>query len=149
MCKSVVNFGFSIKRCIKILTYACAFRDSRFVFLQDSLEPSMVPFEKSHSFSWFDDQMCMTSTIAEHGICFYAKEIAVVGSNFGSVNRMDLVSEMLASSTNTMALGKFVSLDMRIESSEMGPLKSVSSVKRYRILGLMLTQIIHLLNILH
>ena len=123
-----------------------------FVFLQDSLEPSMVPFEKSHSFSWFDDQMCMTSTIAQHGICFYAKEIAVVGSNVGSVNRMDLVSEMLTSSTNTMALGKLISQDMRIESSEMGPLKSVSSVKRYRILGLIvvvLTQIIHILNILH
>ncbi|XP_057490564.1 uncharacterized protein LOC130776382 [Actinidia eriantha] len=97
--------------------------------IRDSLEPSTVPFEKSHSFSWFDDQVCMTSTIAQHGICFYAKEIAVVGSNVGSVNRMDLVSEMLASSTNTMALGKLISQDTRIEISEMGPLKSVSSVK--------------------
>ncbi|GFY85345.1 P-loop containing nucleoside triphosphate hydrolases superfamily protein [Actinidia rufa] len=101
--------------------------------IRDSLEPSMVPFEKSHSFSWFDDQVCMTSTIAQHGICFYAKEIAVVGSNVGSVNRMDLVSEMLTSSTNTMALGKLISQDTRIESSEMGPLKSVSSVKRVRV----------------
>ena len=69
------------------------------VFLQDSLEPSMVPFEKSHSFSWFDDQVCMTFIIAQHGICFNAKEIAVV-------NRVDLVSEMLASSNKYNGIGE-------------------------------------------
>ncbi|KAL6962143.1 hypothetical protein U1Q18_037097 [Sarracenia purpurea var. burkii] len=95
----------------------------------DSLGPSMVPSEKSHSFIWYDDQMWMTSTIAEHGICFYAKEIAAAELNKCYVNRMDLSLEMLASSTSTMALGKLVSQDTRIKSSEMGPLKSVISVR--------------------
>ncbi|KAL7246280.1 hypothetical protein ACSBR2_001409 [Camellia fascicularis] len=95
----------------------------------DSLDPSMVPSEKSHSFSWYDDQLWMASTIAQHGFCFYAKEIVAVGSNSSSVNRMDLALEMLASSTNTTALGKLVRRDRRIDNSEMGQLKSVISTK--------------------
>ncbi|CAL5384961.1 unnamed protein product [Camellia sinensis] len=95
----------------------------------DSLDPSMVPSEKSHSFSWYDDQLWMASTIAQHGFCFYAKEIVAVGSNGSSVNRMDLALEMLASSTNTTALGKLVRRDRRIDNSEMGRLKSVISTK--------------------
>ncbi|KAA8546400.1 hypothetical protein F0562_002861 [Nyssa sinensis] len=88
----------------------------------DSLEPSMVPCEKSNAFSWYDDQLQMISTIAQHGICFYANEIAAVGSKMGSSSRVDLAWEMLASSTDTMALGKLLSQDRRtIRSLEMEP----------------------------
>ncbi|KAF7141866.1 hypothetical protein RHSIM_Rhsim06G0104600 [Rhododendron simsii] len=95
----------------------------------DSLEPSMVPHEKTHSFSWYDDQLWMTSTITQHGICFYSKEIAAIGSCNGFVNKMDLASEMLASSSNTTALAKLVSQDMGIENSQMGSVESVSFVQ--------------------
>uniref|UniRef100_A0A5B7B8E5 AAA+ ATPase domain-containing protein n=1 Tax=Davidia involucrata TaxID=16924 RepID=A0A5B7B8E5_DAVIN len=97
----------------------------------DYLEPAMVPCEKSHAFSWHDDQLQMTSTIAQHGICFYANEIDTVGSKMGSSSRVDLAWEMLASSTNTMALGKLVSQDRRtIRSLETeSPPKSGDSLK--------------------
>ncbi|CAK8570335.1 unnamed protein product [Lathyrus sativus] len=57
------------------------------------------------TFSWYDEQMMM-STVAEHGFCFYAKRIVDAGSKFGFENRVDVASEMLASTTNIMALGK-------------------------------------------
>ncbi|KAA8538484.1 hypothetical protein F0562_028145 [Nyssa sinensis] len=99
--------------------------------ISDSLEPSMVPCEISHSFSWYDDQMQMTSTIAQHGICFYANEAAAIGSKMGFLSGVDLAWEMLASSTKTMALGKLVSQDRRkIRSLEMEPPpKSGTSLK--------------------
>ncbi|XP_052201020.1 uncharacterized protein LOC127807329 isoform X2 [Diospyros lotus] len=96
----------------------------------DSLEPSMIPSERSHSFRWYDDQLWMSSTIAQHGICFYAKQIAAAGLNNGCVSRMDLASEMLACSSSTMALGKLVGQERRIESSDMRPLRSIISIKR-------------------
>lgn len=96
----------------------------------DNTEPSMTPSEKSHSFSWYDDHMSMTSTIAQHGICCYTKEIASVRPDNSSVNVTDLAWEMLASSTSTMALGNLVNRDMEIKSSEMATSKSVFSLKR-------------------
>ncbi|TKY56162.1 hypothetical protein E2542_SST20603 [Spatholobus suberectus] len=48
----------------------------------------------------------MMSTVAVHGFCFYAKHISDVGSKFGCKNEVDLTSEMLACTTNVMALGK-------------------------------------------
>ncbi|XP_061341920.1 uncharacterized protein LOC133288219 isoform X2 [Gastrolobium bilobum] len=57
------------------------------------------------TFSWYDEQMMM-STVAVHGFCFYAKHISEVGSKLGCENRVDVTSEMLASTTNIMALGK-------------------------------------------
>lgn len=78
----------------------------------------------------------MASTIAQHGMCFYSKEIAAVVSRSGSVSKMDLASEMLASSRNTMALGKLVGQDMGIENSRMGSVNSVSHIPRYRIVAL-------------
>lgn len=55
--------------------------------------------------NWYNEETMM-STVAVHGFCFYAKHIADVGSKLGCANRIDLTSEMLASTTNTMALGK-------------------------------------------
>lgn len=57
------------------------------------------------TFSWYDEQMMM-STVAAHGFCFYAKHIAEAGPKLGFEDRVDITSEMLASTTNIMALGK-------------------------------------------
>ncbi|XP_041009916.1 uncharacterized protein LOC121254019 [Juglans microcarpa x Juglans regia] len=81
--------------------------------LLDSLEPSTVPPEGSDAFSWCDEQIQMTSSIAQHGFCFYAKDIAAVGSKMVSESSANLPSEMLASTTDMMALGKLIGQDMR------------------------------------
>lgn len=101
------------------------------------MEPSEVPSEGSDAFSWCDEQIQMTSTIAQHGFCFYAKDIAALGSKIACESSVDLPSEMLASTTNMMALGKLIGHDMRTtrtlhasRSLEMSPPKSDLS-KRY------------------
>ncbi|KAL8133734.1 hypothetical protein AgCh_008972 [Apium graveolens] len=87
----------------------------------DYLEPSMFPCETSHSLSWYDDQLKMASTISEHGMCLYAKNLDAASTNMVSAGRVDLAWEMLASSTYTMALGKLVSQDMKkIQNLEVG-----------------------------
>lgn len=91
------------------LRYNCHPLDS------DSLDLSTVPCgEESHAFSWYDEQLQMASTIAQHGFCFYSKYIAAAGSILGSDYTVDLASEMLASTTNTMALGKLTRPEMRM-----------------------------------
>nr|GLL44461.1 uncharacterized protein LOC109177240 [Ipomoea trifida] len=97
----------------------------------DSLEPSMTPCDKLQSYSWPDDQLHMSSIIAQHGICHFAKEIANLEFDNVSVNQLDLASEMLASSDSTMALGKRVGLDRReICTTELRPPKNSYSSKR-------------------
>ncbi|XP_060214329.1 uncharacterized protein LOC132641368 isoform X2 [Lycium barbarum] len=76
--------------------------------LYDSLEPSMIPMEESRSYSWHDDQLQISSIIAQHGVCFFANEIASLGPSTSSVYQVDLAWEMLASTNSTMALGKMV-----------------------------------------
>lgn len=78
--------------------------------MSDSEEPSMISLEQSDSYSWCDERLLLASTIAQHGFCFYAKGISSVGSNVGCVRRvdMDIASEMLANTTNMMALGKLI-----------------------------------------
>ncbi|GAU30891.1 hypothetical protein TSUD_15770 [Trifolium subterraneum] len=68
------------------------------------MEPPTFLSDES-TFSWYDEQMMM-STIAVHGFCFYAKHIVDVGSKLAFANRVDITSEMLASTINIMALGK-------------------------------------------
>ncbi|XP_012570633.1 uncharacterized protein [Cicer arietinum] len=68
------------------------------------MEPPLFLSDEA-TFSWYDEQMMM-STVAAHGFCFYAKHIVDVGSKLGFENRVDTTSEMLASTTNIMALGK-------------------------------------------
>ncbi|KAK1384333.1 AAA domain-containing protein [Heracleum sosnowskyi] len=90
----------------------------------DYLEPSMVLCEESHSLSWHDDHLKMVSTMSEHGMCLYAKDIDAACTDMFSAGRVDLTWEMLASSTSTMALGKLVNWDSRrIQNLEMGPPK--------------------------
>ncbi|CDP18333.1 unnamed protein product [Coffea canephora] len=100
----------------------------------DSLEPSLSPCEESQLGSWYDDHLHMSSIMAQHGMCFYAKESLAVGSNRDSVDRVDLAWEMLSSSTNAMALGRLLSVDRKLtggteERSEM----SRCSFRRYKI----------------
>ncbi|MED6136964.1 hypothetical protein PIB30_060643 [Stylosanthes scabra] len=66
------------------------------------------------TFSWYDEQAMMT-TVAVHGFCFYAKCISDVGSifSFEPKNNTDIISEMLASTTNLMTLGKLSRQDPR------------------------------------
>ncbi|XP_073225488.1 uncharacterized protein [Cicer arietinum] len=70
----------------------------------DILGPQMFASNEATS-NWYNEETMM-STVAVHGFCFYAKQIADVGSKLGCTNWIDLTSEMLASTTNTMALGK-------------------------------------------
>ncbi|XP_075650549.1 uncharacterized protein LOC142621123 isoform X2 [Castanea sativa] len=95
----------------------------------DSLEPSLDPSEGSDAFSWCDEQIQMTSTIAQHGFCFYAKDIAAVGSKMGCESSVDIASEMLGSTTHTMALGKLIGQEMRTSSTLFGASSEMSSPK--------------------
>ncbi|KAK1416701.1 hypothetical protein QVD17_25817 [Tagetes erecta] len=70
----------------------------------DNLKPSMISYEKSHSYSWHDDQLQMASTFAQHGFCVFAKKSFTSGSH----DKMNLAWEMLAASTNAISLGKLI-----------------------------------------
>jgi len=74
------------------------------------MEPSTSLSNEAAS-NGYCEQMIM-STVAEHGFCFYAKLIADEGSKLGSANCVDITSEMLTSSTDTMALGKLSRQDL-------------------------------------
>ncbi|XP_073124671.1 uncharacterized protein [Henckelia pumila] len=82
--------------------------------LYDSLRPSMSPCEKTHSYSFHDDQLDMSSVLAQHGMCFYTKEIASLGSITGSAISLDLNTEMLSSSVSSIALGKMANLERKM-----------------------------------
>ena len=78
--------------------------------VQDVMEPAMSLSDEATS-SWYDEQIMM-STVAVNGFCFYAKRVADEGSKLGFESRVDLTSEMLASTTNVMTLGKLSRLDL-------------------------------------
>ncbi|XP_022880794.1 uncharacterized protein LOC111398071 [Olea europaea var. sylvestris] len=100
------------------------------VSLCDFLEPSMISCEKSYSYSSCDDQLQMSSVLAQHGMCYYAKEAAALGSKIGSISSVDLASEMLESSANTMALGKLVChCERKIEKLKMKPPESCNLLR--------------------
>ncbi|XP_052732608.1 uncharacterized protein LOC108330450 isoform X3 [Vigna angularis] len=75
----------------------------------DRMEPSMFLSYEAASHDYCEQMM---STVAEHGFCFYAKLIADEGSKLGCANCADITSEMLASSTDIMALGKLSRQDL-------------------------------------
>ncbi|KAK6938416.1 hypothetical protein RJ641_031924 [Dillenia turbinata] len=96
----------------------------------DSLRPSMVPRENLHVFNWQDEQLQMTSRIAEHGFCYFAKEIAALGSKMHSSERNCCLgikncclaavgSEMLASTSSIIGLGKLVREDRGTSDSSI------------------------------
>ncbi|XP_022140030.1 uncharacterized protein LOC111010770 isoform X2 [Momordica charantia] len=81
-----------------------------------SERPSFVS-EESDSLCWGGQQLQMASTISQHGFCFFASDIATTSSSVGLDSRLDIVSEMLASATNTAALGKLMRRNMMESSS--------------------------------
>ena len=90
----------------------------------------------------------MASTIAQHGFCFYSKYIAAAGSNLGSDYMVDLASEMLASTTNTMALGKLTRPEMRMnwisrKVVQMELPESDISLRRYTLNSLLVLRLMH------
>ncbi|KAE9587188.1 putative checkpoint protein Rad17/Rad24 [Lupinus albus] len=78
--------------------------------LCDIMESPMFLSDEVTS-SGYDEQMMM-STFAEHGFCFYAKQIADMRLKLDHENKFDLTSEMLASTANVMALGKLSRQDL-------------------------------------
>ncbi|KAJ0514515.1 putative checkpoint protein Rad17/Rad24 [Helianthus annuus] len=94
----------------------------------DNLKPSMISYEKSHSYSWHDDQLQMASAFAQHGFCVFAKRSFASGSS----DKMDLAWEMLAASTNVVSLGKFINRkNSLIKSLGNKKLQSGACSKRY------------------
>ncbi|XP_017243940.1 uncharacterized protein LOC108215858 [Daucus carota subsp. sativus] len=101
------------------------------LLIRDNLKPSMFQCETAHSLSWYDDQLKMVSTISEHGMCLYAKHIDAASANIISSGRVNLAREMLASATNTMALGKLVGHHKkRIQKLDMGLSRSGNLLER-------------------
>ncbi|KAG8378276.1 hypothetical protein BUALT_Bualt08G0120700 [Buddleja alternifolia] len=93
--------------------------------VSDSLDSSMIASEETHSYSFYDNQLEMSSILAQHGMCFYAKEIASLGSTVGSTSKLDLASEMLSCSASSVALGKLASQDQKMsDRSETETTKS-------------------------
>ncbi|XP_038717111.1 uncharacterized protein LOC120010394 isoform X2 [Tripterygium wilfordii] len=67
----------------------------------DLLELSSIILpETSDAFSWCDEQSQMTSTILQHGLCYYAKQNAAVGMTMGSESMVNLAPEV-PSTANT------------------------------------------------
>ncbi|KAJ7959130.1 ATPase family AAA domain-containing protein 5 [Quillaja saponaria] len=71
--------------------------------IYDILKPPVISCDNA-AFNLYNMQMM--STIAVHGFCFYAKRITALGSTMGCETNVDLALEMLASTTDVMALGK-------------------------------------------
>ncbi|KAL5704326.1 hypothetical protein ACHQM5_022770 [Ranunculus cassubicifolius] len=96
------------------------------------LEPPLVPYREPYSFSWYEDHLEMSSTIAQHGFCLFTNESIAKGSDSGfEVNRLNLSSEILTSSTNTTLLGKLITQNtISKKAPEISPMKSDVSLKK-------------------
>ncbi|KAI0498817.1 hypothetical protein KFK09_019712 [Dendrobium nobile] len=77
--------------------------------IYDNFEPTSTHCVEPDSFSWYDEQVEMGSTFAQHGLCFYAMKFAAAGSCLGCKNTSDLAQEILAASTGSTSLGKLLS----------------------------------------
>ncbi|XP_018682287.2 uncharacterized protein LOC103985271 isoform X2 [Musa acuminata AAA Group] len=80
------------------------------LLINDILEPSLIPSEPD-DFSWYDRQYEMGSTYVQHGLCLYTDKCAKTCPDMVFMEPETLVLEMLASSTNAMAMGKLLSLE--------------------------------------
>ncbi|XP_008802093.2 uncharacterized protein LOC103716027 [Phoenix dactylifera] len=110
--RSNKNEASSIIKCASGLTDFLSETDIIFSscnpIVNDILEPSLTPCVEPDASSWYDQQLEMGSTYAQHGLCFHASRCLSLGSELGFENTVDLAQEMLASSTNVMALGKLL-----------------------------------------
>lgn len=77
--------------------------------------------EDFFTFGWHDQQLRMTSEMAEHGYCVFAKDVAVLGSRVGLDSRVDIAWEMLTSTHNAMALGKLLRHGRRTDQTLCPP----------------------------
>ncbi|KAK7351122.1 hypothetical protein VNO77_10332 [Canavalia gladiata] len=93
-----------------LISEADLFHSHHLMNVQDIMQPPIVLSGEATP-SLYNEEIMM-STVAEHGFCFYAKLIADVGSKLGCVNWNDVTSEMLASTTNIMTLGKLSRQDL-------------------------------------
>ncbi|XP_048131184.1 uncharacterized protein LOC115734760 isoform X2 [Rhodamnia argentea] len=80
--------------------------------IDDYVDPTMVIAEEPESFSRYNEQWQMTSTFVQHGLCSFAKDIPTVGSENMCQNGVDLAYEMLALTSNRMAVAKLIIQDM-------------------------------------
>ncbi|XP_072974028.1 uncharacterized protein [Typha angustifolia] len=94
-------------RLVHLISEADCMLNSCIPFINDILDPSLMPCDEPDDFSWYDKQFEMGSTYAQHGLCLYTKICANIGSDLGA-GSVDLAQEMLVSSSNTMALGKLL-----------------------------------------
>lgn len=59
----------------------------------------MVHSEEMDVSSWSDENLQMSSAIAQQGFCFYAKETANLGLKMGLDSKVDFTREMLSTSS--------------------------------------------------
>ncbi|KAL8159334.1 hypothetical protein V2J09_000871 [Rumex salicifolius] len=85
------------------------------ILTSESFIPGTDLVEDFFTFGWHDQQLQMISAIAEHGYCIFAKNVAALGSRIGLDCRVDIAREMLASTNNSVALGKLLRHGRRIE----------------------------------
>ncbi|KAJ6412671.1 hypothetical protein OIU84_005672 [Salix udensis] len=71
------------------------------------------------AFSWSDEHLQMSTTIARQGFCFYAKELASAGLKMGLGSKVDFTWEML-STASMMEFGDLVRQNLSSKSSHSG-----------------------------
>ncbi|KAJ6681666.1 CELL CYCLE CHECKPOINT PROTEIN RAD17 [Salix koriyanagi] len=71
------------------------------------------------AFSWSDEHLQMSTTIARQGFCFYAKELANAGLKMGLGSKVDFTWEML-STASMMEFGDLVRQNLSSKSSHSG-----------------------------
>lgn len=71
------------------------------------------------AFSWSDEHLQMSTTIARQGFCFYAKELANAGLKMGLSSKVDFTWEML-STASMMEFGDLVRQNLSSKSSHSG-----------------------------
>ncbi|KAJ6352758.1 hypothetical protein OIU76_001889 [Salix suchowensis] len=71
------------------------------------------------AFSWSDEHLQMSTTIARQGFCFYAKELANAGLKMGLGSKVDFTWEML-STASMMEFGDLVRQNLSSKSSYSG-----------------------------
>uniref|UniRef100_A0A6N2LV02 Uncharacterized protein n=1 Tax=Salix viminalis TaxID=40686 RepID=A0A6N2LV02_SALVM len=71
------------------------------------------------AFSWSDEHLQMSTTIARQGFCFYAKELAKAGLKMGLGSKVDFTWEML-STASMMEFGDLVRQNLSSKSSHSG-----------------------------
>ncbi|KAJ6774244.1 CELL CYCLE CHECKPOINT PROTEIN RAD17 [Salix purpurea] len=71
------------------------------------------------AFSWSDEHLQMSTTIARQGFCFYARELANAGLKMGLGSKVDFTWEML-STAGMMEFGDLVRQNLSSKSSHSG-----------------------------